>query len=313
MRFLIVGAGGVGAYFGARLAADGNDVMFVARGPHRAAMQRVGLQIYSPLGDLHLPEPQLYESAEQAGLFDFVLICTKLWDSEPVADLVRPLLAHDTAVISVQNGVEAEPLFSRLLGAQHVMGGIAQISAHIEAPGVVRHHSDTARFIFGELDGSKSWRQEVLQAACSSAGLEAVVREDIELALWEKFVALAPSAGACAYYRATIGEVHGDEKKRATLKSLISEALSVARAKGLRFDDGVEEAFLARIGTLPATVKPSMLVDLERGNRLELDWLLGAVVRMGRELGVATPVSQQIYNALEPFALGGVPSAVGSA
>ncbi len=313
MRFLIVGAGGVGAYFGARLAADGNDVMFVARGAHRAAMQREGLRIYSPLGDLHLPEPQLYESAEQAGLFDFVLICTKLWDSEPVADLVRPLLAHDTAVISVQNGVEAEPLFSRLLGAQHVMGGIAQISAHIEAPGVVRHHSDVARFLFGELDGSKSWRQEVLQAACSSAGLEAVVREDIELALWEKFVALAPSAGACAYYRATIGEVREDEEKRATLKNLIIEALAVARAKGIPFEDGREERLLVHIGTLKGTIKPSMLVDLERGHRLELDWLLGAVVRFGRELDVVTPVSQRIYGALEPYALGAPSGAISSA
>ena len=309
MRFLIVGAGGVGAYFGGRLAADGNDVMFVARGAHREAMRRDGLKILSPLGDLHLPEPQLYESAEQAGLFDFVLICTKLWDSEPVADLVRPLLARDSAVVSVQNGVDAEPLFAKLLGEQHIMGGIAQISAHIEAPGVIRHHSDKARFLFGEMDGSKSWRQEVLQSACTSAGLEAVVREDIEVALWEKFVSLAPSAAACAYYRATIGEVHGDAEKRAKLRALIGEAIAVARAKGLPFEEGSEDRFLARIGTLPGNVKPSMLIDLEKGNRLELDWLLGAVIRFGRELGVATPVSQETYQALEPFALGQAKSA----
>lgn len=304
MRVLIVGAGGVGAYFGARLALDGNDVMFVARGAHREAMERDGLKVYSPLGDMHLPAPQLYESAEQAGLFDVILVCTKLWDSEPVADLIRPLMAHDTAVISVQNGIEAEPLFARLLGEKHVMGGIAQISAHIEAPGVVRHHSETARFLFGEMDGSKSWRQETLQAACSSAGLEAIVRDDIEVALWEKFVALAPSAGACAYYRATIGEVHGDAEKSATLKTLIREALAVARAKGIPFEEGREEAFFKRIGTLPGTIKPSMLVDLERGNRLELDWLLGAVVRLGEELGVDTPLSREVYTALQPHALG---------
>lgn len=309
MRVLIVGAGGVGAYFGARLALDGNDVMFVARGAHREAMERDGLKVYSPLGDMHLPAPQLYESAEQAGLFDVILVCTKLWDSEPVADLIRPLLAHDTAVISVQNGIEAEPLFARLLGAEHVMGGIAQISAHIEAPGVVRHHSETARFLFGEMDGSKSWRQETLQAACSSAGLDAIVRDDIEVALWEKFVALAPSAGACAYYRATIGEVHGDPEKSATLKTLIREALVVARAKGIPFEEGMEESFFKRIGTLPGTIKPSMLVDLERGNRLELDWLLGAVVRLGEELGVDTPLSQEVYTALQPHALGRAASA----
>ena len=304
MRVLIVGAGGVGAYFGARLALDGNDVMFVARGAHREAMEREGLKVHSPLGDMHLPTPQLYENAEQAGLFDFVLVCTKLWDSESVADLIRPLLAHDTAVISVQNGIDAEPLFARLLGAKHVMGGIAQISAHIEAPGVVRHHSETARFVFGEMDGSKSWRQETLQAACESAGLEAIVRDDIEVALWEKFVALAPSAGACAYYRASIGEVHGDLERSATLKALIREALAVARAKGIPFEEGREDTFFKRIGTLPGTIKPSMLVDLERGNRLELDWLLGAVVRLGEELGVDTPLSREVYTALQPHALG---------
>lgn len=309
MRFLIVGAGGVGAYFGGRLALDGNEVMFVARGPHREAMQRDGLKIYSPLGDMHLAEPLLYESAEQAGLFDFILVCTKLWDSAPVAELVRPLLANDTAVISVQNGVDAEPFFAEALGARHVMGGIAQISAHIEAPGVVRHHSDNARFLFGEMDGSKSWRQEVLHAACTSAGLEAIVREDIEVALWEKFVSLAPSAAACAYYRATIGEVHEAPDKRATLQALITEAIAVARAKGLPFAEGSEARFLARIGTLPGSVKPSMLVDLERGHRLELDWLLGAVIRFGRELGVATPVSEKLYAALEPYALGGATAA----
>ena len=304
MRVLIVGAGGVGAYFGARLALDGNDVMFVARGAHREAMEREGLKVHSPLGDMHLPTPQLYEDAEQAGLFDFILVCTKLWDSEAVADLIKPLLAHDTAVISVQNGIDAEPLFGRLLGAKHVMGGIAQISAHIDAPGVVRHHSQTARFVFGEMDGSKSWRQETLQAACESAGLEAIVRDDIEVALWEKFVALAPSAGACAYYRASIGEVHGDAERSATLKALIREAIAVARAKGIPFEEGMEETFFKRIGTLPGTVKPSMLVDLERGNRLELDWLLGAVVRLGEELGVDTPLSREVYTALQPHALG---------
>ena len=309
MRFLIVGAGGVGAYFGARLALDGNDVMFVPRGAHREAMQRDGLKIYSPLGDMHLPAPQLHERAEQAGLFDIILVCTKLWDSEPVAELIRPLLAHDTAVISVQNGIEAEPLFGRLLGEKHVMGGIAQISAHIEAPGVVRHHSETARFLFGEMDGSKSWRQETLQAACSSAGLQAIVPDDIEFALWEKFVLLAPSAGACAYYRATIGEVLGDAEKCATMTTMICEALAVARAKGISFEEGIEEAYIKRIGTLPGKIKPSMLVDLERGNRMELDWLLGAVVRLGQELGIDTPVSLEVYTALQPHALGRAASA----
>ena len=306
MKICILGAGGVGGYFGARLAADGNDVTFVARGAHRAAMAAKGLRVRSPLGDIHIEKPKVSEDPLEVGLCDIVLLCVKLWDSEPAADLVRRLLAHDTAVISLQNGVAAEELLSGLLGAQHVMGGVAQISAHIAEPGVIAHVGNFARLVFGELDGSSSWRQDGLLAACEAAGgIEARISRDINVEIWRKFVLLSPMAGACSLHRAPLGAVLADPARRRQLEALVAEAAAIGRAKGVALPPGTEDKAIAAYAGLPAEMKPSMLVDLEAGRRLELDWLTGAVVRLGRELGVATPESAKVYAALEPFALGG--------
>jgi 2-dehydropantoate 2-reductase len=283
MKFCIVGAGGIGGYFGARLAADGNDVIFAARGAHRAAMEKDGLKLLSPLGDLHIPEPQLLDDPADVGLCDFVLICVKLWDLEAAAELVRPLLARDTAVLPLQNGVTAEDTVADILGPEHVMGGVALISARIEAPGVIRHNGTLAKLTFGERDGEPTWRQEVLLSACIGAGIEATASADIEAEIWRKFVFLAPLAGATSFYRAPIGG---------------------GRAKGVALPDDIEDRTIAFLERQPPDTKASMLVDLERGRRLELDWLNGAVVRLGAELGVPTPENAAVTEALKPYAMG---------
>ncbi len=304
MKFLIVGAGGVGGYFGARLAADGNDVTFVARGAHRAAMAENGLKVISAEGDLHLERPQIHEDPATTGLCDIVLVCVKLYDLEAAGALVKPMLAHDTAVVALQNGITAEDTLAGILGPQHVLGGVARIFAAISEPGVIHHTSSHARMTFGELDGGSTWRQECLEAACIGAGIEAEVAGDITLDLWNKFIGLAPSAGATSLYRCSIGEVLADGERRAMMAALVDETVAVGRAKGVALPAESEAKVMEGLATLPAELKTAMLHDLEAGRRLELPWLNGEVVRLGEELGIDTPANGQVVEAIGPYTTG---------
>ncbi len=304
MKYAIMGAGGVGGYFGARLAAAGDEVAFIARGAHKEAMKANGLKVHSPLGDVHLETVEVMDDPDDVGLCDLILFCVKLWDVEAAAETIRPLLSNDTCVAPIQNGVSVTGTLSRLLGAKHAIGAVTQISASIEAPGVIRHHGDFARLIFGELDGSDSWRTECLEAACASAGIEARISRNIEVEIWEKFIFLAPMAGATAFYRAAIGEVRDDPERRARFEAMLRETAALGRARGVALPDGLEERLLGFVAGLPPGMKSSMQLDLERGKRLELDWLNGEVVRLGQELGVETPENAAVYEALKPFAMG---------
>lgn len=304
MKYAVIGVGGVGGYFGARLAVDGNEVSFIARGQHAEAMRRDGLTVKSPLGDVHIDKPDVPKDIGDIGFADVVLFCVKLWDVDAAAAQIKPLLARDTAVIPFQNGVSVCDRLSELLGPEHVMGGVAKISAVIESPGVIRHNSTFARLTFGERDGSKSWRLDCLSAACEAAGIEHAVSDNIERDIWEKFVFLAPLAGAACFYRTPIGAVVEHPERRARLAALMQETAAVGRAKGVALDDDIAERTLGQALDLGPNVKPSMLVDLEHGRRLELDWLTGEVVRLGTALGVDTPVSAEVYAALKPYAMG---------
>lgn len=302
MKILVVGAGGVGGYFGARFAQAGQDVVFVARGRHREAIAANGLRIESPRGDLHLDRAAVVERPEEAGPADFVLICTKLWDLEAAAHAARPVVGPDTAVIAFQNGVDKDKVVADTLGADHVVGGVAQIAATIAEPGVIRHAGAMATIIYGELDGAVSARLRAFDAAAQEApAFEAVLAEDISLEIWKKFSFLAPFSGITCYFREPIGPIRDDPEKRAMLEALVHEAVAVGRAAGVPFGPQREAEAMAFVDGLPAEMKSSMLHDLEAGSRLELDWLTGAVVRLGREHGVATPMSETAYDALEPY------------
>ena len=304
MKFAVMGTGGVGGYFGARLAADGNDVGFIARGAHREAMRRDGLRVLSPLGDIHIAQPLVPDDPADLGLCDFVLFCVKLWDAETAAEAIRPLLSHDTAVIPLQNGVSVTDTLTRVIGAKHVLGGVAQIAAAIERPGVIRHSGTFARIIFGERDGSSTWRQECMVSACVGAGIEVRASASIDVDIWKKFALLAPLAGATCHDRCPIGGVMGDPERRARHAAMVRETCAVGRARGIALDADLEDKTIAASAALPGDMKTSMLTDLENGRRLELDWLNGEVVRMGRELGVETPVNAAVTEALKPYAMG---------
>ncbi len=304
MKIAIMGAGGVGGYFGARLAEAGHEVAFLARGAHKAAMKSKGLTVHSPLGDLHLPAPDVVDDPAAVGPREAVLFCVKLWDVPGAAEILRPMLGRESCVVPIQNGVSVTDTLSGLLGAAHVLGAVTQISASIEAPGVIRHHGDFARLIFGEPGGGSSARLERLAAACRAAGVEARVSPDIAVDIWEKFTFLAAMAGATAFYRAPIGEIRDDPERRARLETLPRETAALGRATGVALPEGQEERALGFLSKLPPEMKSSMQLDLERGRRLELEWLNGEGVRLGRELGVATPENAAIFEALKPYAMG---------
>ena len=304
MKILIFGSGGIGAYFGARLAEAGEEVVFVARGAFAEALRRDGLRVFSARGDVHLKPVTLHESAETTGAVDAVLICTKMWSLSEAAEAIRPLLTPETAVVPLQNGVESVELLGKAIGSDNLLGGVAYISAHIEAPGVIRHNTQHARIVFGELDGRRSPRAEALHSALERAGIDAILTDDVTRALWEKFSTLAPLAGACSHYRKDIGGLRDSAGGRELLQALASECIAVGRARGVAFSDDWEKTVYDRFDELGAAVKPSMLLDLERGNPLELEWLTGATLRLGEEVGIVTPASRKVYAALHPFAEG---------
>ena len=308
MRIVIIGAGGVGGYFGARLIAAGEDVTFVARGPHLDAIRASGLRIDSPKGNLHLHDVRATNDVTGVGHADIVLITVKMYDLESAAASLPPLLGRNTVVITFQNGVEAVDIVKRHAGAEHLAGGVAYIAAVIDEPGRIRHTSMDS-LIFGELDGRRSDRLSALEAACLRAGFTARVSTDIVVDLWAKFARLSVFSGMTAVTRSSIGVLRDDPDLFAMLKAATEETMAVARARGVQLPESLMREIVQMVMSLPHHAKASMLEDLGRGKRLELPWLSGAVVRLGREAGVPTPIHEFIATVLKPHVEGRPPKA----
>jgi 2-dehydropantoate 2-reductase len=304
MRIAVVGAGGVGGGFGAALAQAGADVTFIARGAHLAAMKSKGLRIDSPRGNTHLLPTHATDDPKTVGPVDYVLFCVKLWDVESAGEHIKPMVGPNTAVIPLQNGIDAPERLLPILGAAAVMGGVAQISASIIEPGVVRQVGTFMRMVFGELDGSRSKRGEDLLALCVKAGFDATLSEQILTELWMKFVLLATNASITALTRQPLGVLRDDPDMRPQFVSAYNEVIAVGRARGVALPADALDRMLAFNKNAPPTMKASMALDLERGNRIELPWLGGKVVELGRQLGVPTPTHALMYAALKPYTLG---------
>lgn len=307
MKIAIMGAGAVGGYFGARLANAGADVAFIARGQHLLRMREYGLKLEGPLGDLEVKPVRVTDRPAEIGPVDIVLFAVKLWDTEASGEACRPLLGEETAVVSFQNGVDSAERLVPILGVSHVAGGVAHIAATIAAPGVIRQTGTMARLTFGELDGTMSPRLQVLEQRCRAAGIDAHLVADINRVIWEKFAFLAPLSGVASLTRAAKGMLLSDPDTRAFYRDAIAEVVAVARAKGVALPLETPDSILRFTDGLPAETKPSMLKDLERGGRLEVEWLSGAVARLGVELGVATPIHRFIRTALKLQASGARP------
>ena len=295
MKIVMMGSGGVGGYYGARLQQAGHEVTFVARGAHAEAMRRAGLRIRSELGDLQM-RVQVVEDPGQAGAADLAVVAVKLWDTEEAARGVARI--PSAAAVSLQNGVDKDDVLAAAVGRERVLGGITHIGAVIAEPGTIAHTGKLQRVTLGELDGSRSARLQAAAAAFRSAGVEAVESDDIRRVTWEKFVFLTALSGMTALTRKPIGEVRAHPATRAMLLDALREAVSVARAEGARLDDAFAQKQLEMIDNLPPAMLSSMAQDLLRGRRLELPWLSGAVVRRAEKHGLRVPAHQAIYAGL---------------
>jgi 2-dehydropantoate 2-reductase len=304
MRIAVVGTGGVGGGFGAALAKAGADVTFIARGEHLAAMKSQGLKVLSPRGDIHLVPTHATDNPTEVGHVDFVLFCVKQWDVETAGANIKPMIGPETAVIPLQNGVDAADRLIPILGSNAVMGGVAQISAAITGSGVIQQVGTFMRMVFGELDGRRSARGEKFLAMCLQAGFDATLSEAIQTELWMKFILLASNASIIALARQPVGKLRDDPDIRPVFIAAAREVMDVGRARGVALPANAIETVMGLTDHLPPPQKPSMALDLERGNRLELPWLSGKVVALGKELGVPTPTHGLMYAMLKPYIMG---------
>jgi 2-dehydropantoate 2-reductase len=301
MRIAVMGAGGVGGYFGARLLQAGHEVAFLARGRHLAAMRERGLIVRSGGNEIRFDKTRVTDDPSTLGLSDVVLFAVKLWDTESAAEAIRPLLGEGSLVIPFQNGVESIERIAGIVGAPHVMGGAAYIAASIAEPGVILHTGSMARLRFGSVRPEQERMARGFHRACVAAAMDAELVSDIRRVLWEKFVFLSAVSGVTAATRQPIGVIRGDADLRATLEAAMREALAVGRSRGVDLGDDFVAQQLAFADGLPAEMKSSMLNDLLAGNRLEAPWLSGAVARMAKDAGLAAPVSATLYAAVKPF------------
>lgn len=306
MRIAVMAAGAVGGYFGARMAAAGHDVYFVARGANLEAIKSKGLRVESLLGDLHLSNPHVTDDPAMIGPVDIVLFAVKLWDTEKAAKQALPLVGADTRVIPLQNGVDSPERLVPILGADTVVPGSAYIATVMSAPGVVTHTSKFARMITGRSDGKPDAKLKAFTEAAQAAGLDITLSDAIDRERWQKFVFLVGLSGATASTRMPLGPILGDVDTRNFFHSLMREVVAVGRAKGVPLPVDFADDRLKFGEASPPSFKASMLHDLERGNRLELDWLAGKVVELGRELGVPTPANEVVYAVLKLHRMGKV-------
>jgi 2-dehydropantoate 2-reductase len=305
MNIAAMAAGAVGGYFGARLAADGHDVFFIARGAHRDAIKANGLKIESVHGNLHLPKPNVTDDPKTVGPVDVVLFAVKLWDTEKAAELTRPLLGANTRVITVQNGVDAVERMAPILGREHVVGGVAYIATVIEQPGVIKHISQFATLHFGWPDKRPDAALDAFVKAGKAAKCDIDLSKAIEVERWEKFIFLTAMAGATASRRSSIGPIIGSEEGRTFYRALMEEARAVGKASGVDVPESYIEQRMTFLATkVDPSMKASMAHDLERGNRLELDWLNGTVAALGDKYGIDTPASDAVVAKLKDHRMG---------
>lgn len=304
-RVAIMGSGGVGGYFGARLAQKGVDVTFIARGAHLDAMQRSGLHI-DDQGDEFLVHPvQAVEDTSGAAPVDVILFTVKMGDAEGALKLCRPLMHDQTFIVTFQNGVESVGLVEDIVGAGRVLGGAAYVVANIAEPGLIRKIAPIARLEFAEPDGTRSDRAVALYDLLQGAGIDAHLMDDLQELLWRKFALLSASGAMTALTRQPMAYMQEDPLAREIMIAALDEMLAVAKARGVRLAPDIRENTITALSQLlQGDSKSSQLVDLERGKPLELHWLSGAIHRFGREYGVPTPIHSTVCVALKPFADG---------
>ena len=298
MKFVMVGSGAVGSYFGARLQKSGQEVVFVARGKQLAALREHGLTIRTPGGETHLPSVSATDDLASIGQADFVLISVKTWQLGDILPKLASLRGSDTRFLTLQNGVEAPDQVAQVVGIEQTLGGLVRGFFEIDAPGIVRHVGITPTINFGQIDGQRSPQAETLLKILTAAGIQSEIAADIEVALWEKFMVVTATGGVSTVARSTIGEVRDYAPTRQTLRDVMGEIAAVGKARGVKLSEDVVERVMKFADNIPHAATTSMYRDIVSGLPSELDAQTGAVVRLGKEASVATPINQFIYDSL---------------
>ena len=300
MKIAIMGTGGVGGYYGGLLAQSGQDVTFIARGAHLRAIREQGLRVQSVHGDFTVPPAKATDTPAEVGPVDMVLFATKTYQTDEAAQLITPMVAQNTVIVSLQNGIDAADRIARVVGMEHMLGGVTWLSAAVEAPGLIGQYSQFRRIALGEFSGEATPRLKAALDALQATGATVEVSDVILKVLWTKFVFIAPVMAMGSLTRVTFGEYRNVPEARAMLTDAISEVASVAKAKGVKLDEDVVKKTLAFIDSSEPGIKPSMQRDVESGKPSELEAMIGAVVRLGDEHNVPTPVMKFAYAMLKP-------------
>jgi 2-dehydropantoate 2-reductase len=302
MKFAVFGAGGVGGYLGARLADAGHEVHLIARGDHLDALQAEGLRVESIAGDTHVDVPATEDPAD-VGPCDYVLFTVKSYDTRDAAADLAPFLDEETAVVSLQNGVDNEQWLADELGESHVVGGVAYVFSTIADPGVVEHTGGPARFVYGELDGRRTDRITTFHDALEACdGVEAVLADDVRIELWRKFAFICAQSGMTAASRLPVGDIRETDASWEMYRRLLEEVCAVARAEEVDVPDGTVDEWLEFARDLEAAAYSSLHYDLTHGKRLELDALHGSVVRHAEATDTPAPMNRAINALLKPWA-----------
>lgn len=303
MKIMIMGTGGVGAYYGGLLAQQGNDVTFIARGAHLKAIQKNGLQIKSIFGDFTVNPAQATGDPAEVGPVDLILFCTKTYSTDDAALAIKPAIGSQTSVLSLQNGVDAADRIGSAVGVKHVIGGATWISSAVEAPGIVNQVSQFRRIVFGELDGSHSERIQSIYKVLENIGVTVEVSENILKILWTKFVFISSASSFGSLTRLPMAEYRSVPETRAMIIGLMKEVEAVARAQRIDLDEDVVQKSLDFMDNAAPHIKASMQLDVAAGRRTELESMVGVIGRKGRDFNVPTPIADFLYASLLPIEL----------
>ncbi|NJC96602.1 MAG: ketopantoate reductase family protein [Anaerolineae bacterium] len=303
MKIVVIGTGGVGGYYGGLLAQQKNDVTFIARGAHLEAIRKNGLQVKSIFGDFAGVPAKATDNPADAGQADLILCCTKTYDTDKAAEAVKSAVGPETAVLSLQNGVDAVERIGKAVGMEHVIGGATWLSSAVEAPGVIKQVSQFRRIVFGELDGSRSERIQSIHEVLKNTGVTVEVTEDILKILWTKFVFISAASSFGSLTRLPMGDYRSIPETREMITGLMREVEAVARAQEIALDEDVVQKSLDFMDNAAPHIKASMQLDVEGGRRTELESMVGVIGRKGREWNVSTPIADFIYASLLPVEL----------
>jgi len=303
MKILVMGTGGVGGYYGGLLAQQGNEVTFISRGAHLYAIRHEGLKVKSVHGDFTVFPANATEDPAKVEPVDLILFCVKTYNTDEAAEAILPVIGTQTAVLSLQNGVDAAERIGKVVGLDHVIGGATWLSSAVEAPGIIKQISEFRRIVYGELAGGRSERIQSIFEVLKNTGITVEISENIQKILWTKFVFIAAASSLGSLTRLPMGDYRSVPETRRLLSSIMQEVEVVAHAQGIALDADVVQKSLAFTDNAAPHIKPSMQLDVESGRRTELESMVGVIGRKGRELGIPTPVADFVYDSLLPIEL----------